>query len=142
MSIETDRRMVELVLGWYTGGTPIPGLEHCVPEERLSFIRNRFSAMREVRKFEVVCDFLPPGSPLLDDARVCRIERDTAREHPDLRQSPECYYVVLRKKAKGDGVAIGLRDGFGGHGAHGFYFRFEVLGGREPMLKNFREIVS
>jgi hypothetical protein len=104
------------LVAWIVDGRSVSGFGEAYPDA---------SSMPKMRRFFVICDFLPPEDNLSDDPRVQRI---TAQEH-DLAFKKHGFadtdYLFIELKAEsGTELVVEVSNLFGSLAGHGYRFGF------------------
>lgn len=104
------------LVAWIVEGRSVPGVRETYPDAQWMPKQNRFF---------VVCDFLPAGVSLSDDARVQRI---TAKEHDDVfkqHRFDETVYMRIELNSESpSSLAVVFASFFGELAGHGYRFEF------------------
>ena len=97
------------VIGWFTKGTPIPGVKDQYPDLPL---------VADVNQILVVCDFLPEDEVLFLDRRVKRVSESQYKEiFAKERYNGKSYLIIVVRE---DATRRSLFDATSMLGSHGY----------------------
>ncbi len=114
---ESDKaEAARLLVAWIVEGRSLPGFGEEYPDAK---------RMPGMKRFFVICDFLPADVLLSNHPRVQRISRnefDSAFEKHGFKDTD--YIFIELKSESGMELMVEFENGFGGLAGHGYRFEF------------------
>ncbi len=104
------------VIGWFTKGTPIPGVKDQYPDLPL---------VADVNQILVVCDFLPEDEVLFLDPRIKRVSTSRYKEVFEKEgYKGNSYLIIIVQEDATLRLSLDARSMLGSNAAYGYRFTF------------------